>query len=163
MVQTILSSPFVKDLLLPFLLIFAIVFSVLQKSEVLGKGKKQTDAIVALVVGLIVIAVGSVTDIINNLLPILAVGLVAMLAFFLLWGFAFKEGTFEVHKGVKWTIGIIAAVVVVVALLYSTGGMDYLKDLVSGEGSALVTNLLFIVVAAAAVAVVVGFGKKADE
>src|SRR3990172_3816381 len=115
MANTILSNPFVRDLALPFLLIFAIVFAVLQKSEILGKGKKQTDAIIALVVGLIVVAVGSVTDIINNLLPVLAVGLVVLLVFFLLWGFAFKQGAFEVHKNVQWVIAAIAAVAVVIA------------------------------------------------
>ena len=158
MANTILSNPFVRDLALPFLLIFAIVFAVLQKSEILGKGKKQTDAIIALVVGLIVVAVGSVTDIINNLLPVLAVGLVVLLVFFLLWGFAFKEGEFTIHKNVQWAVGGLAAITVVVAALYYTGGMDYVKNLVSGGGSSWVTNILFIVLAIAAVAVVIGFG-----
>src|SRR3989304_792800 len=110
MVNTILSSPFVKDLALPFLLVFAIIFAVLQKSEILGKGKKQTDAIIALVAGLIVVAVGSATKIINNLLPVLAVGLVVLLVFFLLWGFAFKEGEFIIHKNVQWAVGGLAAI-----------------------------------------------------
>ena len=158
MVNTILSSPFVKDLALPFLLVFAIIFAVLQKSEILGKGKKQTDAIIALVAGLIVVAVGSATKIINNLLPVLAVGLVVLLVFFLLWGFAFKEGEFTIHKNVQWAIGGIAAITVVVAALYYTGGMDYVKNLVSGGGSSWLTNILFIALIVAAIAVVIGFG-----
>lgn len=158
MVETILSSPFVRDLVLPFLLVFAIVFAILQKSEILGKGKKQTDAIIALVVGLLVVAVGSVTDIINNLIPILAVGLVVLLAFFLLWGFAFKEGAFEIHKNVQWAVGGIAAIVVAVAVLYYTGGLEYLKGLTGGSSSSWVTNILFIALIIIAVAVVVGFG-----
>ena len=158
MVETILSNPFVRDIALPFLLVFAIMFAILQKSEILGKGKKQTDVIVALVVALIVIAVGSVTNIITSLVPILAVGLVVLFAFFILWGFAFKEGTFEVHKSVQWIVGAVAAVVVVVATLYYTGGLDYLKGIISGGTSGWMTTILFIILVAVAIAVVIGFG-----
>lgn len=160
MVETILSSPLIRDLILPFLLVFAIVFAILQKSEILGKGKKQTDAIVALVVGLLVVAVGSVTDIITNLMPILAVGVVVLLVFFLVWGFAFKEGEFKVAGWVQWTIAGIVAVILIVAVLYYTGGLAYLEKLISGGGSSLLTNILFIVLVIVAVAVVVGFGGK---
>src|SRR3990170_8188000 len=117
MVETILSSPFVRDLVLPFLLVFAVVFAILQKSEILGKERRQTDAIVALVVGLLVVAVGTTTNIITGLMPILAVGLVVLLVFFLLWGFAFKPGKFIIHKNVQWAVGGLAAIAVVVATL----------------------------------------------
>lgn len=163
MVETILSSPFIRDIILPFLLVFAIMFAILQKSEILGKGKKQTDAIVALVVGLMVIAVGSVTNIITSLVPFLAAGLVVLLAFFLLWGFAYREGVFDVHKNVQWLIGGIAAVAVVVATLYYTGGLDYVSALVSGGGSSWATNILFVVLVIIAIAVVVGFGGGAAK
>lgn len=164
MVETIISSPFIRDVVLPFLLVFAITFAILQKSEVLGKGKKQVDAIVALVVGLMVVAVGSVTNLITSLVPILAAGLVVLLAFFLLWGFAFKEGAFEVNKNVQWVIGGIAAVVVTVATLHFTGGLDYIGNLIRGEGSGWATNILFVVLIIAAIAIVVGFsGAKSKE
>ena len=162
MVDTILSSPFVKDTVLPFLLVFALVFAILQKSEILGKGKRQVDAIVALVVGLLVVAVGSATNIITGLMPILAVGLVVLLVFFLLWGFAFKQGELEVPKAIKWTIGVAAAVAVIVGVLYLTGSWDYLKDLIGGGASSIVTNVVFIVLIVIAVAVVVGFGGKSE-
>ena len=162
MVETILSSPFVKDMLLPFLLVFALVFAILQKSEILGKEKKQVDAIVALVVGLLVVAVGSATDIITGLMPILAVGLVVLLAFFLLWGFAFPGGKFEVPDAIKWTIGVVAAIAVIIGTLYLTGSWDYLKNLIGGGMSSIVTNVVFIVLIVIAVAVVVGFGGKPE-
>ena len=163
MVETILSNPFVRDIVLPFLLVFAIVFAILQKSEILGKGKKQVDAIVALVVGLIVVTVGSAVQVINSLLPILAVGLVVLLVFFLLWGFAFKEGGFSIHQNVQWAIGGIAAIVVVVATLYYTGGLDYLKNIVNSSGSSWATNVVFIVLIIIAVAVVIGFSGKSEN
>jgi hypothetical protein len=160
MVETILSNPFVRDIILPFLLVFAVIFAILQKSQILGKEKKQTDAIIALVVGLLVVAVGSVTNIITNLIPIMGVGVVVLLVFFVLWGFAFKAEGFDVDKKVKWAIAGIAAVVVIVATLYYSGGWAYLENLISGGGSTWVTNIVFFVLVIAAIVVVVGFGKN---
>ena len=162
MVETILSNPFVKDLVLPFLLIFAVVFAILQKSEILGKERRQTDAIVALVVGLLVVAVGTTTNIITGLMPILAVGLVVLLAFFLLWGFAFKQGEFAVHSGVRWAIAAIAAIALIITVLYLTGSWDYLKNLTSG-GESIITNVVFVGLIIIAIAVVVGFGKRSEN
>jgi len=115
-----------------------------------------------LVVGLLVIAVGSATDIITGLIPILAVGLVVLLVFFLLWGFAFRQGEFEVPKAIKWTIGVVAAVAVIIGVLYLTGSWGYLKDLIGGGASSIVTNVVFIVLIVIAVVVVVGFGGKSE-
>lgn len=163
MAITILSSPLVKDMLLPFLLVFAIVFAVLQKSKIFGEGKKQIDAIVSVVVALLVVAVGTTTHIITSLMPILAVGLVALLAFMLMWGFAFKEGTFDMGNGVRWTIGVLAAVVVVVSLIYFTPAWDYIRNMVSGQGSNVLANVIFIVLIVAGVIAVVYGGKKKEE
>jgi hypothetical protein len=163
MAATILSSSLIQDLILPFLLVFAVSYAILQKSEILGKEKRQTDAIVALVLGLIVVAVGSVTHIITGLIPILAVGLVVLLAFFLLWGFAFKPGEFKVPGGVQWTIAAIAAIVITVALLYLTGGMDYIKSAIGGTGSIWLTNIVLIVIVIVAVVVVIGFGSGSSS
>lgn len=45
----------IMDFLLPFILVFTIVFAVLQKSEILGKDKKNFNVIIALVLGLLFI------------------------------------------------------------------------------------------------------------
>jgi hypothetical protein len=160
MAETFLSYPIFKDFILPFLLVFAIVFAVLQKSEILGKGKRQIDAIVALAVGLLVVSVGYATDIITNLMPFLAVGLVVILVFMLLWGMTFKEGTFEMPFGVKIAAGILILIALIIAVLYFTGSWNYVVESVSGQGSNWITNILFVLLIAGAIAVVVGFGGK---
>jgi len=76
MVETILSSPIISEGVLPFILIFTIVFAILQKSEILGKEKKQIDAMVAMVFGLVTITFARAVGIINHLLPFLAVAIV---------------------------------------------------------------------------------------
>ena len=91
---TVLQSPLFIEFILPFILVFAIVFAVLQKSEVLGKGKKQVDAMVAFAVGLITIAFGQAVGIIIQLSVFLSVGIVVFLVLMILMGILAKPGDF---------------------------------------------------------------------
>jgi multisubunit Na+/H+ antiporter MnhB subunit len=54
---TILQAPLLIDFIYPFLLIFFIVFAILEKSKLFGDEKKQLNALVALVIGLIFISI----------------------------------------------------------------------------------------------------------
>ena len=159
MADTILSIPFVTDTLLPFLLVFTVLFAILQKSQILGKDKKQIDAIVSLVVGLIVVSVGQASNIITGLMPVLAVALIVLLVFMILVGSVW-EGKVNFGTGIKVTVGILAVVAIVVALLYNTGFWIYLRDLFSGLGTNVITNIVFVIAIIAAVAVVIGFSGK---
>jgi len=159
MADTILSSPFVVETLLPFLLVFTVLFAILQKSEILGKDKRQIDAIVSLVVGLIVVSVGQASNIITGLMPVLAVALIVLLVFMILVG-SVAGGKLELGSKIKTTVGILAAITIVVALLYNTGFWVFLRDLFSGLGTDVITNIVFIIAIIAAVAVVIGFSGK---
>jgi len=162
MVETILSNPYIQKIILPFLLVFALVFAVLQKAQIFGKEKKQTDVIIAAVIALLVVSVGYATNLIVNLIPFLAAGLVILLIFFLLWGFAFQGSEFKVHDTVKWVIGGVAAVAVIIAVLYFTPAWPKVVNLFSGESSTWVANIVFLVVIVAAVAAVL-YGNKKEE
>lgn len=153
MPYTIISSPLMVEVVLPFVLVFVLIFAILQKTEVLGKGKKQIDALIALAIGLIVVAFGYATHIILSLIPFLAVASVVILVFLLLYGMTFEAGKFEIPGGARMAIGILAAVGVVIATLVATGGWDYLYDLYLGsaDGSTWITNALIVAF------VVVGF------
>ena len=163
---TILSSPIFIEVILPFLLIFAVAFAVLQKTSILGKDKKQIDAIVALVIGLIFVAFGQAVGFVINLIPIFAVSVVVLLVFMLIYGMAFQPGEFKLPGAVKGVVGALAAIVVVVAVLIFTGWWDYLAELfLFGEDSGLLTNVIFFAVIIAAILIVVlpGGKKKKEE
>ena len=159
---TILSHPLVVETILPFLLVFTLIFAILQKSKILGEGKKQIDAIVALVIGLIIISFGYATGIILSLIPLLAVGSVVILVFMLLYGLSFEPGSFKLHGGVKAAIGVLAAISVIVATLIATGAWSYLVEQfnTTGNSSSILMNLVFIVLIAVAFAVFAFGGKK---
>ena len=162
--ETIFSSE-LGQVTLIFVLVFTMVFAVLQKAKVFGDGKKQIDALIGLAVALIVISAGYATDIISQLIPFLAITLVIILIFMVLIGFLFKEGSFDMPGWLKMSIGILIFIALVIAVLQVTGAWDWLYDLVfSGEtGSALVTNVILIVVLIAVVAAVIFGSGKSEE
>src|SRR5437879_896326 len=100
---TILQSSLFMYLILPFLLVFSLVFAVLQKTEILGKGKKQVDALVAFAVGLIAVAFVRNVEVINNMVAFLGVAIVVILVFLILTGFLYEQGTFKLPDWTKMT------------------------------------------------------------
>jgi len=162
---TILQGGFFMGLVLPFLLVFTVVFAVLQKSKILGDGKRQIDALVAVAIGLIVIAYGQYVRVITDITAFLGVAIVVILIFMILTGMFYEPGRFELHNGVKYAGMGLAAVAVVIATLYYTHAWDYLINTLKGDGTgnAWLFNIIFIVIIGAAVAALVFGGEKSSE
>jgi uncharacterized integral membrane protein len=163
---TILSHPLFVEVILPFILVFTIVFAVLEKSKIFGEGKKQIDAIVGLVVGLLVISFANAVGIILQLIPFLAVSLVVILVLMILLGAFAQEGKFEemMPKRLRIVLMIAAIIALVIAVLFITGSWDwvYFNFFLQGSSSAWVTNIIFLVVIAGAIIAVVAGGKKSS-
>ncbi len=90
-----LESLGLTDVLLPFILIFTIVFAILQKTEILGASKKNLNVIISLVLALGVIIPhitgayppnADIVEIVNKALPNISLVLVAILMVLLLIG-----------------------------------------------------------------------------
>jgi len=149
--NTVLSHPIFVETILPFLLVFTIVFAILQKTEILGKGKKQVDAIVGLVAGLLVISFASVTGLIIQIIPFLAVALVVILVFMILVGSFHSKGDFF-SPGMKTFMMVLAFIAVAIAVVFFTGFWEYLYDLIFQAGdSTLFANSIFILIMIGAV------------
>ena len=82
MFEGILTSALAQTVFV-FVLLFALIFGILQKSKLLGDGSKQVNALVSLAISLLVVSVGYALDLITKLIPILAIGLVIILIFLL--------------------------------------------------------------------------------
>lgn len=85
----------VVDVLLPFLLIFAIVFAIMEKAKILGEERKNIHVVIALIIAALVVVPhvtdsyppgADVVDIINSALPSVSLVLVAIVALLLLMG-----------------------------------------------------------------------------
>jgi hypothetical protein len=158
MAQTpwILSNSLVTEIILPFLLVFVVIFAVLDRTKILGEGKNQINALVSLAIALIFVTFSRAVGIVTNLMAFLAVFIAILLVFFLLYGFvaADKEGL-KIPTGIKITGGIIILIALLVAVLVVTGYWDKLLDLFkAGSSNAAVSSIVLLAIVAGAVAVV---------
>ena len=125
MVEPFFIGPMFLNYILPFVLVFTLIFAMLQKTQLFGEGKKQIDAILGLVIGLILIAFPFSRDIVVNLMPFLAVSAVLLLIFMLLIGFiSGKKGDVLENVGLKVMLGVIAGLALVTVFLIVAGWWD---------------------------------------
>jgi len=114
------------DALLPFLLIFVILFAMLQKTKILGEGKKNFNVIISTIIALLVVIPHvtnsyppnrDVVEIINSSLPHISMLMVAVIMALLLIGLMGGEA--------KWLGGSLSGWIAVLAFLiviYVFGG-----------------------------------------
>lgn len=151
---------------LPFLLIFAIVFGVLEVTKIFGKEKKQLNAVVAFVIGLIFISFVYPKMVVENLVLFMTVAIIVVFITLLLWGFVIGGDAklSEDTKWLKWVAGIGIIIVVGVAVLWAMGIYDEATSFLfdrdwSGE---FWTNVVFIVVIVIAMALILRTKAKKD-
>jgi hypothetical protein len=147
---------------LPFLLVFVLVFAILQKTKILGEGKAQIDALIALAIGLITIAIPTTRDYIVHMMPWLALALVTLLVFMLIYGFVAtgsdpKKGL-EMPGWVSKTVLWLGIIFVVLLVLNVTGYIENVKDWFGSDD--IVSTVLIVAVIVAALWVALGTGKK---
>ena len=154
MVETIFTSPLFVNAVLPFVLIFVLVYAILEKSKVLGDGKNRVNAIISLAIALIFISAGYAVDLINKIVPLVGVALTAILVFLLIWGSVHsdKDDFKKAEEKVKIIFGWIAFLVVAIALIYYTGLWAYIKtNYLTGNFSEWIPTVILVALAVAAV------------
>ena len=136
--------------LLPFLLIFALVFGILSKTKMLGENK-GVNAILAGSVGLMALQFDWVSNFFATVFPYAGIGLAVLLIAFILMGAIFDE---PANKWILFGIGAIIFLFVVgyafydFAWLGAYSGQDWIPILV-----------LLLLIGGAIVAVVLGSKK----
>ena len=159
MVENIITSSWVfTQFILPFLLIWVIVFAILQKTKLLGENK-QVDSIVAIVIAFIFVAALQPKEIVSNLILFLTVALVVVFVGLLLWGFVSGKEMKENILGptwAKWVFGIVVVVAVIIALLWASGIQNNVVDFFFRQSwsQTFWVNAIFVIVIAAALALV---------
>ncbi|MBI2576349.1 hypothetical protein HYV84_03975 [Candidatus Woesearchaeota archaeon] len=114
----ILDSWGLTDVMLPFLLIFVVIFAILQKAKIFGDEKKKFNLVFALVVALLVVVPhvlnvyppqADVVEIINKALPQISIFAVAIVMLLILIGLFGGEA--------KWASGSLSGWVAIIAFL----------------------------------------------
>jgi hypothetical protein len=151
MADTILQHPVATGFIYPFLLVFFILFAVLEKTKIFGDKNKQINALVSFVIGLIFVSALSPKMIISNMILYLTVALVIMFVVMLLWGFVYGDGKeFKITGAMKVILAIIIGVGTLIAVLWSTG-VDL--GILGNIGEGFWTNFFFILLIGAALAI----------
>lgn len=150
---SLVSNPFVTNLILPLLLVFVVVFAILEKTNLLGENKKAANLIVAIVIALLFVGVQSVVGFTVRLLPLVAVFLVVLLGYFLVFGFI---GVHEA-KGLKITLGIVFGIAFIAAVFWATG---ILNKFVGKPSAEIIGIVVFLAILGGAIALVVSVPTK---
>jgi hypothetical protein len=168
---TFLQSPALVNFVYPFLLVFFILFAVLEKTKVLGE-KKQINAFVALIIGFIFVSAIFPKVILANLMLFLVIAIVIVLVILLIWGFIMGSEGLKIFtdapKGLKAFIGVVIIIAVVFAVFWAAGidvshffNSIWDKLFHSSWSDTFWANFFFVVLVAAALAVVLGGAAKA--
>lgn len=162
--ETILVNDFAVQVIYPFLLVFTLIFAILEKSKILGEGKQQIDAIISLSIALIVVAFSYATHIITNLMPFLAVSVVILLVFMILFGFVASTNNegLKLPRGLQIAFGILIGIGLIVAVIIATGQGSVVYDalFVSGQPTDLASNILIIAIIIGAITAVLVSSKN---
>jgi hypothetical protein len=129
----------VFDYLLPFLLVFALVFGILQKVTILGDNK-GVHAIIAAALGLMALWTGFFQDFLKVFSTNLAIGISVLLGAIILLGL-FYDSEHKWIMNVLFAIGALAFILIVSGT-FSGGMPGYGGNLWDEYGPALVTILI---------------------
>jgi len=162
----ILRSDILINFLYPFLLIFFILFAVLEKTKILGENKSQINAFLSLVISLLFVIVNPSKNLLNNLVLFLAISLVVIFVLFLLFGFVSKgDKPFELGGGLKtaFQVAVVVAFVIFILSVTDVSGSwtKGISTFFSSVSSSFWADFLMVIILAGALAAVLKKGTSA--
>jgi len=154
--ETILQHWIFTKFVFPFLLVFFIVFALLEKTKILGADRKQLNALLSFVIGLIFVSAVFPKMVVGNLVLFLTVAIVVVFVALLLWGFLTGGDAKIGGKVIPIVAGVIVVVAVIFALLWATGWDIGVVNILFNQdwSKAFWTNVAFLAVIAVALAAI---------
>lgn len=168
------------DVVLPFLLIFALIFAILEKTKILGtekvKGeditKRNLNTIIAFVIAMLVVATNKVVTAINTALPNIVFIIVAFVAFLLMVGVFFPTGELNLWAKKEHAVfamgfmvfSLVALVIIILDSIKLDSGKSWLSYILeyalTNFSGPIVMSIIFLVVALVAIGYVTSNPKK---
>ncbi len=157
-----LQNTIFTKFLLPFFIVFFLIFAILEKTKLLGENK-QIHALISFVIGLIFIAAFNYSAVVNNLILFGVIAVVVLFVGLLLWTFlSHGEVSFwAADKPNAFRTILIVALFIAVGLgvIWAFGiPLNTIADSLFQQAwsQPFWTNLIFIVLIGIALAIVIG-------
>lgn len=130
------------DVLLPFLLVFTVVFGILEKTRIFGSEKdkdgmehpkQNINSMIAFVIGLFVVVTPKLVRGIQVSLPQIAFILIALVSFMLLAGSIVSSGEFSFEKRTGWrvTLTLLLFISILAIFLNAVDWLDPVLDYIA--------------------------------
>ena len=148
----------VIDVLLPFILIFTVVFAILQKIQIFGKDSKRYNVMISLVIGLVVVlphvlspSENDAVSLMWKVFPNIAIFIIGILGVFLLIGLWGRKPGWSASAG-GW-LSLIAIIIIAAIFTHAAGWwgqgnlpswLYWLRD--PGTIALIIIVLVFIIV-----------------
>lgn len=147
------SIPLLQHALL-FVLVYVVTFAILQKTKILGDKVHQINSLVALVIAFIFVSFSSISQIVQKIVPWVAVAMTVILLFFLLVGFV--QGDFSsINPKIKWAVVGVICVFMVGLVLWATGLTEKISSFSFLNNQFFYSLVVVVLVLAAVIYVVV--------
>ncbi|UZE93805.1 MAG: hypothetical protein IB618_03495 [Candidatus Pacearchaeota archaeon] len=150
----IFAHPFFTNIILPFLLVFVVIYAILEKTTVLGKDKRYANLIVAFVIGFMFIGAQALVGFTIKLLPLIAVMIIILLGYFLVFGFI----GIEKSKGMQIALGILFGIAILAAVFWAAGVFEMITP--STWSPDTIAIIVFLVIFGGAIALVLATAPK---
>ena len=138
--------------LLPFLLIFALVFGILNQIKIFQESK-AINGIIALVVGLMALQFGFVTAFFSEIFPRLGVGLAIILVILILAGMFVDPN----RAWIMYSLLGIGVVIAIVVLIKTSGAVGWVGGYWFEDNWPLIAGVVFIL---AVVGIIIGGSRE---
>lgn len=143
----------VFQVFLPFLLVYAVVFAILQKSRIFEGGSstqqqaKNVNAIVAFVFGLFVVASAHVISLFQAFITNFVVIIIFILCVLLVLGFIFGDSYTDLFKDpkIKYALGGLIVLISIIILFNVLGWWEIISDYFSGSSGDIIETIWTIV------------------
>jgi len=149
-------NPFFYSIVLPFILVFVVVYAILEKTNILGENKRNVNLLVGFCIAFIFIGVPAMVNITLKVIPVVSLIVVLLLCFLLLFGFIGVDT--KKSKILNIILGVILAIALLGTILWATGAFQ-LASLFS-VSSNTIGYVVFIVVFIIVILAVLAGGKK---
>jgi len=160
------------DVILPFLLIFTVVFGILEKTKIFGVDevdgkkypKKNINAMVAFAIGFFVVAAKEVVASLKVSLPNVALVLIIAICFMMLAGsfLGDKEFSFEERRGWLIFLTVIMFIAILLIFLNSLGWLSAIIAYIIANTSTVLLPLVLLIVVVVTILFVVGKKPKSE-